>query len=194
MPHVRQYPDSPPSNYPAELEQELRLPSGVVLWMRPIVPADAEILAAEFAAADDDTLYSRFFTPSFDLTQDRLRYLTELDYKSHLALAVTTIGGVESTGVAIGRYAARSGTDVEGAIVVKPEFRRIGIAHILVEQLVAAAASAGYDTMSASYLADNAAAGRLLNSMGFDGGVLDDGIVVDATRWLTGDPARVASV
>ena len=194
MPHVRQYPDSPPSNYPAELEQELRLPSGAVLWIRPIVPADAEILAAEFAAADDDTRYFRFFTPSFDLTQDRLRYLTELDYKSHLALAVTTIRGSESTGVAIGRYAARSDTDVEGAIVVKPEYRRIGIAHILVEQLVAAAASAGYDTMSASYLADNAAAGRLLNSMGFHGGVLEDGIVADATRRLTGDPARVASV
>ena len=194
VPHIKQYPGSTPADYPTHLEREFRLPSGEVLWMRPIVPADAEILAAEFAAADDDTVYSRFFTPSFDLTEDRLRYLTELDYKTHLALAITTIGGDGSEGVAIGRYAARTATDVEGAVVVKPAYRRLGIARILVDQLVAAAAGVGYNTMSASYLADNAAAARLLDRIGFTGGVLEDGIVVDATRRLTGDPATVGSV
>ncbi len=194
MPLIRQHPTSPPDNYPAELEQEVRLPDGAVLWTRPVVPADAEVLAAEFAAADDETVYARFFTPSFDLTEDRLRYLTELDYKTHLALAVMTVGGDESAGVAIGRYAARTEDDVEGAIVVKPEYRRRGIARLLVERLLATAGRAGFSTMSASYLAENAAAARLLDSLGFSGDPFEDEVVVEVSRRLTTDPAAIGSV
>ena len=193
MPFVKQNPESPPAAYPAHLEQELWLPSGEVLWMRPVVPADAAVLAAEFAAADDDTLYSRFFTPTFNLTEDRLRYLTELDYTTHLALAVMTIGGDQSEGVAIGRYAARTADDVEGAIVVKPEYRRLGVARILVEHLTTEAGRTGHRTMSASYLAENVAAARLLDSLSFSGGVLQDGVVVEASRRLTVDPAAIGS-
>jgi GNAT superfamily N-acetyltransferase len=194
VPFVQQYPASPPADYPVDLEQKLCLASGEVLWVRPVVPADAETLAAEFAATDEGTLYARFFTASFDLTDDRLRYLTELDYTTHLALAVTTVGGDKSTGVAIGRYVARTPTDVEGAIVVKPEYRRLGIARILVERLTAAAARAGHSTMSASYLADNAAAASLLERLGFGGGTLEDGVVVEASRRLVSDPAAIGSV
>lgn len=193
MSRMNQYPDSPPVGYPAWLEQEIRLPHGQLLWVRPIVPGDAEILAEEFSAADDATLYARFFTRSFDLTKERLRYLTEIDYTTHLALAVMRIGGEEPDGVAIGRYAARTATDVEAAVVVKPRYRRLGIARILVELLAAAAATAGYSTMSASYLADNAGADRLLERMGFSGGSMENGVVVDASRRLAADPATIGS-
>lgn len=193
MPRLNQYPDSPPVGYSACLEQEIHLPHGHLLWVRPIVPGDAEILAAEFSAADDATLYARFFTRSFDLTKDRLRYLTEIDYATHLALAVMTLGGAEPDGVAIGRYAARTATDVEAAVVVKPRYRRLGIAGILVELLATAATTAGYSTMSASYLAENTAADRLLDRIGFSGGRLEDGVVVEASRRLTGDPATIGS-
>ena len=193
MAHMNQYPDSPPAGYPACFEQEIRLPDGHLLWARPIVPGDADILAAEFSAADDATLYARFFTRSFDLTKDRLRYLTEIDYATHLALAVMTIGGEHPDGVAIGRYAATTATDVEAAVVVKPRYRRLGIAGILVELLATAATSAGYSTMSASHLADNTAADRLLGRMGFSGGRLENGVVVEASRILRGDPATIGS-
>jgi acetyltransferase len=190
---MKQYPALPPAGYPVDLEGEIRLASGGTLWARPVVPEDASILAAEFAAADEDTLYARFFSRSFDLTEERLRYLTELDYTTHLALAVMTREGDESEGVAIGRYAARSPTDVEAAIVVKPEYRRLGIARILIERLAAAAQAAGCSTMAASYLADNAAAARLLGRTGFSGGTLDGGATVEVSRRLSGDPATIGS-
>ena len=193
MPLIQQYPSAPPAGYPANLEGKIRLSSGEILWVRPVVPADAAVLAAEFAAADDATLYARFFSRSFDLTKDRLRYLTELDYTTHLALAVMTVGGDESDGVAVGRYAAQTSTDVEAAIVVKPEYRRLGIAAILLERLAMAARAAGHKTMSASYLADNAAAARLLDRTGFSGGTLVGGTVVEVSRRLSADPATIGS-
>ena len=125
---VKQHPDALPVGYPAHLEEEIELPDGETLWVRPIVPADAPALAAEFAVADDDTVYMRFFNPHFQLTSNRLRYLTEVDYHHHLALAAMIARGDESEGVAIARYVERTADDVEGAIVVKPEFRRQGVA------------------------------------------------------------------
>ena len=162
-PHPRQIP----YGYPADLEESVTLADGTRIWIRPLVPSDAAVLAAEFAEADEDTLYKRFFNPSFELTEERLRYLTEIDYEQHLALAAMSTDEPDADGIAIGRFAARSETDVECAIVVKPEYRRLGIAKILLDRLAPAAAARGYKTMSATYLADNAGAQGLLESCGF---------------------------
>lgn len=173
---VAQHPAAIPTGYPAHLEEHVQLESGESLWIRPIVPLDAAALAAEFAAADDDTVYRRFFNPGFQLTADRLRYLTEIDYESHLALAAMLITPQGTEGVAIARYAERIPTDVEGAIVVKPKFRRLGIAKLLLERLVAAAAANGYETMSASFLDDNRGAASLLEACGFSTPEVEDGV------------------
>lgn len=173
---VKQHPDRPPTGYPAQLEQEIELPNGETLWVRPLVPADAAALAAEFAAADDDTVYMRFFNPYFRLTADRLRYLTEVDYHQHLALAAMIARGDASEGVAIARYVERTADDVEGAIVVKPEYRRLGIARLLLDRLAEIAAAEGYRTMSASYLESNEGAASLLARCGFGEPSIEDGI------------------
>ena len=180
MAHIEQHPDRLPTHYPSHLEEEVVVAGGTRLWIRPVVPSDAPALAAEFAAADDDTVYMRFFNPYFQLTEDRLRYFTEIDYHRHVALAVMVLtpdGGAE--GVAVGRYVARSDTDVEGAIVVKPPYRRIGVASLLLDRLVRIASANGFSSMSASYLVANDAAAGLLDRFGFR--VVDEAYeVVDA--------------
>lgn len=190
---VSQYPRQRPADYPTNLEQEIVLADGDVLWVRPVVPSDSAALAAEFAAADEDTLYMRFFNPTFALTEERLRYFTELDYRSHLALAVMTENADGSEGVAIGRYAARSDSEVEAAVVVKTEYRQRGIARILLTTLGEVAAAAGYQAMSASYLEENTAAGSLLAACGFAEVSAADGIV-EMKRQLQPDSAGVGSV
>ena len=164
---VEQHPRNIPDSYPSQLEELVTTESGLELWIRPLVPSDAAALTAEFAEADEDTLYMRFFTPSFDLTDERLRYLTEIDYKNHVALAAMTAEGDESQGVAIARYVARSATDVEGAIVVKERYRRLGIGTLLLDRLIRAAGAAGYQTMSGTYLSANVAVEHLLERSGF---------------------------
>lgn len=157
------------------------------------MPDDSESLAAEFAAADEDTLYMRFFTPTFALTEERLHYLTEIDYRSHVALAVMTESGDNSQGAAIARYVARSDTEVEVAVVVKAEYRSRGIARILILRLALIAGAAGYRTMLATHLDENEAAGRLLESCGFVV-VSDEDGVVELRRPLPPDSPVAHSV
>ena len=184
---VKQHPDQFPVGYPAHLEEEIELPNGQRLWVRPLVPGDASALAAEFAGVDDDTVYMRFFNPHFRLTADRLRYLTEVDYHHHLALAAMTADGDASEGVAIARFVERTADDVEGAIVVKPAYRRQGVARLLLDRLAAIAAAEGYRTMSASYLASNDGAASLLASCGF-GPAIVEGDIASTVRDLIGPP------
>jgi len=165
--HIDAHPGEIPEGYPQDLEESVTLKSGEVVFVRPLVRADAAALAAEFAAADEETVYLRFFNPSFDLTDERLRYLTEIDYRRHLALVALTDESDDAEGIAIGRFVERTPTDVEGAIVVKPAYRQRGVALALLERLAEAAARRGYDTMSATYLAQNEGAARLLESCGF---------------------------
>jgi len=193
MPHPDAHPQPIPRGYPADLEETVALPDGTSLWIRPLVPADAAVLAAEFDEADEDTLYKRFMNLSFDLSKDRLRYLTEIDYEHHLALAAMTAEEPDADGVAIGRFAARSETDVECAIVVKPGYRRLGIAKLLLDRLAAAAAQRGYQTMSATYLAENEGAHRLLASCGFVVVADEDDGVVDVSLDLVADAAQLGS-
>lgn len=175
---VKQHPQQLPAGYPAHLEELVTLVTGELLWVRPLVPGDAAALAAEFASADEETLYMRFFSPFFQLTPDRLRYLTDIDYHHHVALAAMVADGDHSQGVAIARFAARSDSDVEVAVVVKPEYRRRGIARMLFERLATIATDEGYRTMSANYLEENHGAAALLASCGFRGPILEDGMVV----------------
>ncbi len=189
IPVVSQHPRRLPANYPDHLEQEILLPNGELYWVRPVVPDDAPVLAAEFAVADEDTLYMRFFNPTFSLTDERLRYFTELDYESHVALTVMTEAGEGSQGVAIARYVARNESDVEAAVVVKPEYRRRGIARVLLLRLGEIAANAGYETMSASYLEENDGAGRLLESCGFVAESSQDGVAEMLLRLKPDSPA-----
>ena len=186
---VKQHPDHLPTGYPAHLEEEIELPDGSLLWVRPLVPEDAAALAAEFAAVDDDTVYMRFFNPHFRLTADRLRYLTEVDYHHHLALAAMTRGPNGFEGVAIARFVERTGDDVEGAIVVKPEFRRLGVARLLLDRLAAIAAAEGYRTMSASYLETNEGAASLLASCGFEEATIESGVAHTVRQLIGGGGA-----
>ena len=99
----------------------------------------------------------------------------------------------DADGIAIGRFAARSETDVECAIVVKARYRRLGIAKLLLDRLAAAAAARGYKTMSATYLSENQGAQGLLASCGFVA-VADEGDgVVDVSLDLVADAARLGS-
>ena len=89
-----------PPGYPFDYERQLTLRDGRVVYVRPVVPGDAVLLAKEAAIADADTLYHRFFNPAIRLDGKRLKFLTEVDYQNRFALVAFARGD----GVAIARF------------------------------------------------------------------------------------------
>ena len=174
MPLTMIPPGDAPADYPFDFERTITLGDGSQACVRPIVPADASLLAAEIAAADEETLYLRFFTPVVRVDATRLRYLTELDYDRRFALAAFTLDG---EGMAIARYeGAAAAGEAEVAVTVKPGYRRRGIATALFELLEEAAAHHGIRRLYANYLATNEPAEALLEKCGYHDVVYEGGV------------------
>ena len=151
---------------PAATAHVLRLRDGTCLAARPIEPGDKPALASFFARLSDESRYRRFLGPKPKLSSRDLAFLTEVDGDRHVALVALDGDGAI---VGVARYAAwldRPGHS-EIAFAVADDWHGRGLATALVERLVAHAGRAGIATLTASTLADNAAAQALLRRFGF---------------------------
>jgi len=162
-----------PAGYPRDYERRLVLPDGRTVFVRPVVPGDAALLAVEVAEADSETLYQRFFNPSVRLDGERIKMLTQLDYVDRFALAAFDSSG---EGVAIARYETCGPGRAEIAVVVKRPWRGNGIATSVIASLEDAARQRGIVELEAFYLAENHVIERVLIKCGFSAPSIEAGI------------------
>ena len=136
------------------------------LLIRPIVPGDATLLAGGLARLSRESVYRRFLSPRARLSQRELRYLTEVDFWRHYAL-VAVLRDQPRELVAVGRW-IRTAADfetAEAAIVVGDCWQGQGIGRQLGMRLADAARDRGVRRFTATMLAHNLAAHRLLASI-----------------------------
>jgi GNAT superfamily N-acetyltransferase len=177
---LRPHPLEVPPGYPHAYERDVRLRDGRRVFVRPIIPSDAEALAEAFRTADVDTLRRRFLGAPPPLTPDRLRRLTTVDYGLRFALVA---GGEAGRGIGLARYETEGDGRAEAAVVVDPGWRRVGLASAMIELLAQAAVERGIDTFTATYLAENRPVTALVNLAGDTGArVIRQGIADIAVR------------
>lgn len=182
-----------PPNYPVCFERRTALRDGREVWIRPITPADAPELAAAIDDADPDTLYRRFLGAPPHVTDELMTYLTTLDYRDRFAL----VAGDPTTdsGVGIARYELLSEGVAEVAVVVRPAWRRVGLATALIEMLAEAAVTRGVHTFSASYLAENRPVSALVaHAGGTNKELIKEGITEIAVALREGGARRPGDV
>jgi GNAT superfamily N-acetyltransferase len=138
MPNARHQAQDLPPDYPSSYESVVRLADGRRVEIRPILPSDAPELAEAI------------------LTDATLNTLTRVDYRSRFALAAFSQG----RGVAVARYAAPPSSEdgsvvADVAVAVAPEWRRVGLATVLVERLAQRAQECGITDFTALFSAEN---------------------------------------
>ena len=84
-----QYDPHQPDGYPAEYEADVVLRDGATAHLRPITPADADLLVAFYARVSEQSKYYRFFAPYPELSDRDVARFTQVDYHDRLALIVT---------------------------------------------------------------------------------------------------------
>jgi GNAT superfamily N-acetyltransferase len=173
-------PTEVPPGYPCEFERRLRLRDGRTVFIRPLTPADAPLLAEAFTTADPETLRSRFLGSPPRMTAALATRLTTLDYARRFALAAAD----EHTGrgVAIARYEAVGDGVADVAVVVDPAWRRVGVATALIELLAKAALDRGVREFSALYVAENRPVPALLGLAGGGRQLIHEGIAEAVVR------------
>ncbi len=142
----------------------VRLRDGSKVLIRPVRSSDAPQLAEGFARLSARSRQLRFHAPKARLSQEELRYLTDVDHHDHEAIGALNRGG---QGVGIARY-IRSATDpwaAEIAITVVDDWQGLGLGSELVAQLSDRARQAGIERFTALVMADNVAVAGLLGKL-----------------------------
>ena len=140
----------------------VRLEDGIDVEIRPIRPDDKTLLAEGMRHLSERSAYQRFLGPKHELTARELRYLTEVDFRDHVAFVAVRPEEPDVL-VGVGRW-IRLASDpevAEIAFVVADDLQRRGLGTALGETLADAARERGVKRFVATMLPDNLAAHRL---------------------------------
>ena len=172
-----------PPDFPDHLSGSLDLSDGRTIWIRAILPSDADDLAHAIETADRETLLHRFFTAAPHITNRQIHYLAEVDYRRRLALVARDANG---EGVAVARYECHPDScNAEVAVAVAPEWRGLGIATELLRRLENPARANGFKAFDAVYLPDNHAVARVFEHLDYNPARIEDGVAT-VSKPLTG--------
>ncbi len=153
--------------YPHELVEQLTLPDGGAFLMRPVQPDDWPAVQQGFAKLSLEDRRYRFLSGLSKLSDEMAQRLCRLDYEREMALTLFDLSRVPPTGVGIARLAPLDdGETAEMAIVVLPEWRRRGVARVLLARLTLWAARQSYRRIRALMAEDNAPMRRLAQTFG----------------------------
>lgn len=132
------------------------LSDGTQVIVRALTPDDRELLAEGMRRLSATSRYQRFHAAIDTLSDDQLRYLTEIDQHDHAAVVAVTHDR-SARGVGVARYVRIPDTPdcAEIAVTVLDEFHRLGVAKLLLGALLPRARSAGIERLTCRVLADN---------------------------------------
>ena len=144
----------------------LALRDGARVRLRQIHAADKDLLRRGFERLGGESRYRRFLTPTAQLTEAEVRYLTEVDHHDHEAIVALDEESGEGIGVA--RYVRnRERPDVaEVAVTVVDDWQGRGLGTRLLEVASARAREEGVGSFTAFMLATNQEMMSLLERLG----------------------------
>jgi acetyltransferase len=168
FPRLRDSPSHWLHSYPAHLARTWILASGESLRVRPIRHDDGELEEAFVCALSFESRYQRMLSGGTKVTPEWIDSMTHIDYRRHMAFAVTSaINGAEQF-IGVGRYVADAvKSSAEVALVLADAWQGQGLGRRLLETLLEHAASAAIREAVGVVLATNVAMLRLARSLGF---------------------------
>jgi len=153
------------------------LDDGTRVLFRPLRPDDADGLRDAFRRLSPESRYRRFFYAIDHLTDDQLRYLTELDYVNHFAW-LALLQDPPHLGIGIGRWirVQDDPATAEAAVTVVDDHQRRGVGGALLRLMAESAIERGVRSFRAEVLGGNQAMVELLHSFGIGGASWHDGV------------------
>jgi GNAT superfamily N-acetyltransferase len=141
--------------------------TGEVVHLRPVLPEDKDVLRDGMDRMSAQSRHYRFFSPVHELTDEQLRYFTELDYHDHFAWAAFSDDPAHP-GIGVARYIRRRDEPdaAEFAVAVVDEWHRHGIGPLLLGAVVLTAHAHGVERVIGEVLRDNGPMLRLVHDFG----------------------------
>lgn len=148
--------------------RSLHLKNGAAISVRAIRPDDRERLRQAFGKLEPRTIYTRFFGAKRELTEEELSAATNVDYDKVVALVVVRDEDPETiiAGARYVRLDADRSREAEVAFTVEEDYQGLGIAGMLLRELISIAKEAGVTVFIADVLPQNIAMLKVFRGSG----------------------------
>jgi acetyltransferase len=155
--------------YPRELEEQLTLPDGSELLLRPIRPEDETGFQDIFASLSPEEIRMRFLHPMNCMPHKLAARLTQIDYAREMALVLEG-KGIGSGSVLYGGVRISADPDneeAEFAILLRREMTGSGLGPMMMRRIIDYARKRGIRRLHGEVLSDNTPMLRLAAAFGF---------------------------
>ena len=144
------------------------LKDGKSVIVRAIRPDDKTTILQGIGLFSDDSLYKRFHGAKTSLTNQELKYFTEIDYLHHVALLAVLKDNDQAIGG--GRFIAYDVAlpprSAELALAVADDFQGLGVGSVVLKHLIHNAREIGFKIFEADVLVGNSAMIRVFEKSG----------------------------
>jgi len=165
-----------------------RLRDGTEVTIRAIRPEDKGMLREAFKDLDESTIYTRFFAPKKEISDQELKWATEVDMFRNVALVACIRDGGGEKIIGIGRYVSAEKPDppssAEIAFVVEEDYHGLGLASILLRHLSFIGREQGVSRFEAEVLPSNKAMLKVFSRSGLSMTEVSSGDSVHVTLSL----------
>jgi acetyltransferase len=156
------------SPYPNQYEMTMMTKGGVEIFVRPIKPEDAPLLADFFDTLSRETVYYRFFSPLKSLPPRMLALFTQIDYDRDIALVAMATAEKKERILGVSRLMGEpGGRRAEFAVTVADPWQGKGIGAALMERLIQIARERGIESLWGLVLSENTHMLALGKKLGF---------------------------
>jgi RimJ/RimL family protein N-acetyltransferase len=145
-----------------------KLKDGRSVYVRAIRPDDKKTIIAEIGQFSEASVYKRFHGTKQGLTEQELKFMTEIDYLHHVALLVALKDNGQV--IAGGRYISCDESlpprSAELAFAVVDSFQGLGVGSIVLKHLIIIAREVGVGIFQADVLVENSAMIKVFEKSG----------------------------
>ena len=137
--------------------------------IRAITLNDKTLLKEGFERTSEQSVYNRFLGKKGELTNDDLRYLTEIELQNHVAIVVCVTEQGRELLIGVGRYLVFSDASVaEIAFSVDDKHQNIGVGTLLFQHLVKIAKTQEIRKLRGEMWIENTKILEIFRQSGFD--------------------------
>jgi acetyltransferase len=155
--------------YPDQYEEYTQTSFGTDIFIRPIRPEDAPMLAELFESLSPQSVYRRFFTPMKRLPPSMLARFTQIDYDRHIALVALSVSESKESMLGVARIILQlNRKEAEFSIVVSDPWQGKGIGAALLQRCLSVAQERGIEQVTGIVLAENIQMLTLGKKLGFN--------------------------
>lgn len=162
--------------YPRDLEEEIPLPDGRHLWLRPIQPEDEPALQEHFGRLEPEEVRMRFFVPRRTLDHITAARFSQIDYDREMALVLTEhgIAGRAPIHGVVSLIAGPGLDSAEFAIVLNRPMTGLGLGILLMRRILDHARGRGLGEVHGEVLRENRSMLKLCKVLGFTQGPIPE--------------------